>query len=603
MNVLGLSFSDHEASAALVMDGKLCAAIARERITRLKRDGIRWGGCRLDLSPAIQYCLDTRGLQLDDIDLIVWSHTDHLPPNEVYQLLATEGGMDLCRRPLMAIPHHFAHACGAYYSSPFYATPFQEAAVLVVDGAGGPFGSLLKNCFGPEPEMIRKGSVVVQNLSPYEGEGSRELESFYRFDASGGEILRKVIGHWCGIGATYGHASKLIFGDYLDAGKTMGLAPYGRPYSKSLFFDEVGTNGFRAFTRSTSPERSALESQIERWRQLTGSSNYKNELLTDFTASLQLETEEALITHARWIHERTGLTRLCFSGGVALNCVANTRLAEETGFEEIFVPPCPGDDGISIGCALFGASINGRVEPVTNPAYLGHDYSHEPEALEALGLKRCFNEQDLFESVAQELANGAVVAWYEGGAELGPRALGHRSFLADPRRADLRDRLNAKIKRRESFRPFAPVVLKEFVPDYFVESNPSYFMSFVAEVRNEKRDVIPAVTHVDGSARYQVLREQDNPTLFKLVDSFRRITGVPMLLNTSFNRAGEPLVETPAEAARCVVASTADYLVVDHIPYQNISSGGFWRLPNLAAVVNDSSPSQSRSADPSASPQ
>jgi len=591
MNVLGLSFSDHEASAALVVDGKLCCAIARERITRLKRDGIRWGGCRLDLSPAIQYCLDTRGLQLEDIDLIVWSHTDHLPPNEVYQLLATEGGMDLCSQPLMAIPHHFAHACGAYYASPFYATSFKEAAVLVVDGAGGPFGGLLKNCLGPEPEMIGKGSVIIQNLSPYEGEGSRELESFYRFNSAGGEVLRKVIGHWCGIGAVYGHASKLIFGDYLDAGKTMGLAPYGTPYTESLFFDEVGTEEFRAFTRSTSQERSAIESRIERWRQLTTSSNYKNDLLTDFTASLQLETEEALITHARWLQKRTGLTRLCFSGGVALNCVANTRLAEETGFEEIFVPPCPGDDGIAIGCALYGASINGGVEPITNPAYLGHDYSHDVEALEALGLKRCFNGADVFENVAQELANGAVVAWFEGGAELGPRALGHRSFLADPRRVDLRERLNAEIKRRESFRPFAPVVLKDAVPEYFVESNPSHFMSFVAEVRRDKRAIIPAVTHVDGSARYQVLREQDNPTLFKLVDAFRRLTGIPMLLNTSFNRAGEPLVETPEEAARCVVASTADYLVVDHVPYQNVSTGGLWHATDLATVVSNSSQS------------
>lgn len=592
MNVLGLSFSDHEASAALVMDGKLRCAIARERITRLKRDGIRWGGCRLDLSAAIQYCLDTGGLQLDDIDLIVWSHTDHLPPNEVYQLLTTEGGMDLCSRPLMAIPHHFAHACGAYYSSPFYATSFKDAAVLVVDGAGGPFGGLLKNCSGPEPEAIAKGSVVVQNLSPYEGDGSRELESFYRFNGSGGEILRKVIGHWCGIGAVYGHASKLIFGDYLDAGKTMGLAPYGTPHSKSLFFDEVGTDEFRAFTRSTSSDRSALESRIERWRQHSRSANYKHDLLIDYTASLQLETEEALITHARWIQKRTGLTRLCFSGGVALNCVANTRLAEETGFEEVFVPPCPGDDGISIGCALYGASINGGVEPVTNPAYLGHSYSHDADTLESIGLKRCFNNADVFESVARELANGAVVAWYEGGAELGPRALGHRSFLADPRRADLRERLNDEIKRRESFRPFAPVVLEDAVPEYFVESNPSRFMSFVAEVRREKRALIPAVTHVDGSARYQVLREQDNPTLFKLIETFGRLTGIPMLLNTSFNRAGEPLVETPEEAARCVVASTADYLVVDHVPYQNVSTGGLWHATDLVTVANDSNPLQ-----------
>ena len=197
MNILGLSFSDHEASAALVMDGKLVSAIARERVTRIKRDGMRWGGCRLDLSPAIQYCLEANGLTLDDIGLIVWSHTDHLPADEVYQTLASEGGLDLCTRPMLPIPHHFAHACGAYYSSPFRG----EAAVLIVDGAGGPFGAMMKNCTGPEPEKIARGTVPIQNLSPFEGDGSRELESFYRFNEKGGEVLRKVIGHWCGIGA------------------------------------------------------------------------------------------------------------------------------------------------------------------------------------------------------------------------------------------------------------------------------------------------------------------------------------------------------------------------------------------------------------------
>lgn len=590
MNVLGLSFSDHEASAALVVQGKLSSAIARERLTRLKRDGIRWGGCRLDLSPAIQYCLDANGLSLDDVDLIVWSHTDHLPASEVYKSLATEGGLDICSRPMMPIPHHFAHACGAYYSSPFR----DGAAVLVVDGAGGPLGGLLANCTGPEPAAIASGKVTVQNLSPFEGDGSRELESFYQFNDQGCEVLRKVVGHWCSIGAVYGHISKLIFGDYLDAGKTMGLAPYGRPHPNRMFFEDAGSAEFPAFTRMTSPERAALESRIEKWRQHTTTSNYKHALLTDFTASLQFETEEALLAHARWIRERTGLTKLCFSGGVALNCVANTRLAEEVGFDEVFVPPCPGDDGISVGCALYGAAINGGVEPVTNPAYLGRDYSHDAEALEALGFERCFQSDDVFESMAKEIASGAVIAWYEGGAELGPRALGHRSFLGDPRRADVRDRLNAEIKNRESFRPFAPVVLSEAVLDYFVESNPSYFMSFVAQVREEKREVIPAVTHVDGSARYQVLREQDNPSLVKLVLAFARLTGIPMLLNTSFNRAGEPLVETPIEAGRCVVASTADYLVVDKTPYRNVASGSVWRSTNLASVtanLSDSRPS------------
>lgn len=568
MNVLGLSFSDHEASAALVIEGKLSSAIARERLTRIKRDGIKWGGGRLDLTPAIQYCLDAHGLVLDDIDLIVWNHTDHLPAQQVYNLLSAEGGLDLSARPLMPLPHHFAHACCAYYLS-----AFKDAAVLVADGAGGPLNGLIGNCAGPEPELITKGSVAVQNLSLYEGQGSKEHESFYLFNGEAWTVLRKVIGDWCGIGAVYGSVSKLIFGDYLDAGKTMGLAPYGRPYPAKMFLEETGTEELKAFTLMHSPERVAIEERIHRWRQEKRSLNYEIPLLTDFAASIQQETEEALLAHARWLRKHTGVTRLCFSGGVALNCVANTILAEESGFDELFVPPCPGDDGIAIGCALYGAAINGGVDPVTNPAFLGHEYAHEPEALEVLGLERCFQSEDLFETAARIIAHGAVVAWYEGGAELGPRALGHRSFLADPRRLEIKERLNSEIKNRESFRPFAPVVLSEAVSDYFVEANPSYFMSFVARVRDEKRDAIPAVTHVDGTARYQVLREQDNPTLFRLIVSFARLTGVPMLLNTSFNRAGEPLVETPVEAGRCVVASSADYLVIDNSLYRNVATG------------------------------
>jgi len=169
--------------------------------------------------------------------------------------------------------------------------------------------------------------------------------------------------------------------------------------------------------------------------------------------------------------------------------------------------------------------------------------------------------------VASKIADGSVVGWYQGGAELGPRALGHRSFLADPRRADIRDHLNRVVKNREMFRPFAPMVLEEAVPEYFEELHPSYFMSFVSAVRKEKRAIVPAITHVDGTSRYQVLRKADNPKLYELVSAFAKRTGVPLLLNTSFNRAGEPIVETPMEAARCMLASSVDYLVLDGIIY------------------------------------
>lgn len=546
-----------------MIDGKLRAAIARERITRIKRDGKMWGSARLDLTPAIQYCLDEVGLKLADVDLVVWNHIDHLPAAELHRLLAEEGGLDLTTRPNLCLPHHFAHACCALHLS-----PFDDAAVLIVDGSGGPLNCLLEHCQGPEPELVANGSAIVQNISDEQAPSAREHETFYEFVGGRWKVLRKVVGIWGGIGAEYGSVSSFLFGDCLDAGKTMGLAPYGRPYAEPMFMRKVGPEEMPAYKSMHPPERDEMEARIDEWRRGREKVSFEEPLLADFAASMQREAEESLLEHARWLRRHSSSRNLCLAGGVALNCVANSVLAEQAGFEQVFVPPAPGDDGIAIGCAMYGAAITGGVERVTNHAFLGRPYRHEPADLEALGLTRVFEDDDVSETVARELAGGAVVAWYQGGAELGPRALGHRSFLADPRRPDMKDHLNYRVKNREPFRPFAPVVLAEAAADYFVEQFPSYFMSFVATVREDKRDLIPSVTHVDATARYQVLREQDNPHLYKLISAFARLTGLPMLLNTSFNRAGEPLVETPLDAGRCAVSSSADYLVVDGYIYR-----------------------------------
>lgn len=329
-----------------------------------------------------------------------------------------------------------------------------------------------------------------------------------------------------------------------------------------------------AFKSVHSPERDALEEEIRSLRDGRDSFDYLALLPSVFAASVQFEVEEALLAHARWLHRRTQSRNLCLAGGVALNCVANSRLALETGFDATFVPPAPGDDGIAIGCALYGAARNGELKRGFGPVFLGRSYSHQAKDLEALGLVPFSQCQNVYESIAERLAAGAVVAWYQAGAEMGPRALGHRSVLADPRNCGMRDYLNKVIKNREMFRPFAPVVLEDAVEDYFEEHHPSYFMSFVARVRDEKRSIVPAITHVDGTARYQVLRKSDNPELYELVAAFARLTGIPMLLNTSLNRAGEPIVETPLEAARCMLASSIDYLVVDGVVYGRVGLGG-----------------------------
>jgi carbamoyltransferase len=299
-----------------------------------------------------------------------------------------------------------------------------------------------------------------------------------------------------------------------------------------------------------------------------GASKFEAKELQYYAACLQRETEDALVDYAEWLRLSTGQSNLCLCGGVALNCVANSKIWDQAGFQEVFVPPCPGDDGIALGCALYGAALHNELNSRTIPVFGGCDYEHDPSELEALGLKRVVLGNDIYDAVAKEIANGAVVAWFQGGSEFGPRALGHRSFLADPRRHDMKDHLNLNVKNRENFRPFAPVVLAEHVLDFFTHDYPSYCMTFVSAVREDKQAVLPAITHVDGTARFQVLQRDHNPELYALIRAFAKQTGVPIVLNTSFNRAGEPLVETPVEAAICALHSSADLLVVNGIAYR-----------------------------------
>lgn len=567
MIILGLGFTDHETSAALVIDGKLSSAIARERLTRIKRDGKMWGSKRLDLTLPITYCLEFHNLKLNDVDLIVFNHIDHIPISEIQTALASEKSLDIFSRPHFYLPHHFAHACGAFYLS-----PFEESAVLIVDGSGGPLNGIRNNCAGPEVESIKNCSTIIHNLRQDKSDEAREHESFYFFDGSKWVIPRKILGDWGGIGAEYGSVSEFLFGDCLDAGKTMGLAPYGQPLATNLFLNEVEMDEMISFKSMHPKERDEIEDEINKLRQEQNNLEYTLPLVANFAASIQRETEEALLRHTRWLRQFTQSKHLCFSGGVALNCVANSILAKESGFDEIFVPPFPGDDGISVGCAFYGAALNGERISAQHPTFLGHSYNTLADEMSSAGLIRVFENQDTYKVIAQEIADGAIIAWFYGGAEVGPRALGHRSFLADPRRSDMRDYINLKVKNRELFRPFAPVIMEDAVGEYFTDCFPSYFMSFVSRIREEKRHLVPAVTHIDGTARYQVLRQRDNPELYKLLEAFANLTGLPMLLNTSFNRAGEPLVETPRDAAHCAVSSSADYLVINEMVFKPTNS-------------------------------
>jgi carbamoyltransferase len=562
LNVLGLGFTDHDASAALVVDGRLRTAIALERLTRLKHDGRKFGSKKIGLRLASEYCLAENGLKLSDVDLVVWNQIDNISPKVLTIQLVLEESQAYSGIPLLVLPHHFAHACAAFYLS-----PFSEAAVLVADGSGGRLDGITENCAGPEMESLRDKKTAVQNFLGVKTENATELESFYYCDGKRWETLRKVVGDEDGIGARYGAITSILFGNLLDAGKTMGLAPYGNPAGAPLFMEPRGPGDMRAYQGIHGPEWASLKQQMKTWRGSVRELNYLDALPSNFSASIQHQAEEAMLAHARWLRTTTGAANLCIAGGVALNCVANSHIARNAGFDEVFVPPAPGDDGIAVGCALYGAAVHGELRRDPCRVFLGRSYSHDPREICDLGLAEITPDTNFSEWLAKRIADGAVIGWYQGGAELGPRALGNRSFLADPRRPEMRDHLNRVVKNREMFRPFAPVVLEEAVLEYFEELHPSYFMSFVSAVRKEKRAIVPAITHVDGTSRYQVLRKSDHPELYELVSAFAKQTGVPLLLNTSFNRAGEPIVETPMEAARCMLAASVEYLVLDGIIY------------------------------------
>lgn len=379
MKILGLGYTQHECSAALVIDGVLRTAIARERVSRIKRDGSAWGSARLDLSSAINYCLQANNCRLDAIDLIVYNDYFHRSAEELRALLAGEGSLDVFSVPSIALPHHFAHACCSFYLS-----PFEEAAVFITDGAGGTAELIAKNCSGPEAESIAAGATMIQHIDEKVADKSSEYESFYHFHAGEWNILRKTIGKSHGIGAVYSRASLMLFGDDLDCGKTMGLSSYATPAAESMFLAKAGPEAIPFFRGDLPPALQNLEREIGRIMAANpNASKYEEAELQFYAATLQKETEDALIEYARWLQAKTGAKNLCMGGGVALNCVANSRIWDESGFDQVFVPPCPGDDGIAIGCALYGAALHGELTASQIPVFGGCSYKHDPSELGA----------------------------------------------------------------------------------------------------------------------------------------------------------------------------------------------------------------------------
>jgi len=538
--VLGLAAS-HNGAACLLHGDRVVAAIQEERLTRVKCAPL------VPSQPfrALDYVLEAGGIQAADLDRVVLCPLQR-PSNP---------SNDLDRHPTLAgvpraiIPHHLGHAIGAYASS-----GFQDAAICVIDAMGSCVDDL-----PPDEQAVIAGHPTDLERPDAPGCEARELISFY--EARSGRLVpleKRVGGHdpfdpkgdlrprmmnFVGLGVMYMSVAQQVFGHWTHSGKLMGLAPCAEadlPIENFLRVDD----GHLSFSDAVA-ERFRHD---RRWPE-------DHAAYTALAASCQRALEAGL--EAVWDRLRGQSTsrRLCYAGGVALNSVANERLIQSARFDEVFIMPAAEDCGTALGAAFHGLwSLTGpRPGPGLSTDFRGVDHGVGDPS------------QALIDEVAKRLEAGQVVGWFQGASEFGPRALGHRSLLLDPRRADGQAHLNARVKHREAFRPFAPVVLEEHAAAWFeLGEGPSTspFMLRVVPVRAERRAQIPAVTHVDGSARLQTVSSDGDPALRALLTAFHARTGVPLLLNTSFNVRGEPLVETPEDALACFDATAIDCLVL-----------------------------------------
>lgn len=586
-HILGISAYYHDSAACLVSDGRVVAAAQQERFSRVKHDA----GFPLD---AIRYCLGSQNLRLADLECVVfyenpwrklcrllatylgfaprgfesfvrsmssWLPRKLLLKNEIYRQLATLPGEAGGRpRRIEFGQHHRSHAGSAFYPS-----PFRRAAVLCLDGVG-----------------------EWDTTSVWYGEGNR-LTPLWRieFPHSLG-LLYSAFTQYAGF--------RVNSGEY----KLMGLAPYGEPKYTAAILDnliDVKPDGTFRLDLTYFDYPTGFRMVSAKFENLFGGRCREPEgAITqqhmDIARSIQAVTELVVTRLARSIHKETRAEYLCLAGGVALNCVANGRVLREGPFADLWIQPAAGDAGGALGAALavwhenMGQRRDEGIQEkdAMSGSFLGPSYSTEEACreLQALGAEyETATDDELLERVARLIAAGNVVGWFTGRMEFGPRALGSRSILGDARNPQMQSIMNLKIKFRESFRPFAPAVLAEAVSDYFELDRPSPYMLLVAPVHprlrvNEPetnlfgidrlklvRSAIPAVTHLDGSARVQTVHAETNPRFHHLLQTFYRLTGCPVLINTSFNVRGEPIVCTPQDAYRCFMRSNIDVLVIE----------------------------------------
>ncbi len=564
MFILGINAYHGDAAAAIIKDGRLIAAAEEERFNRFKHSA----GFP---AQAIKYCLDAAGISPEDLDHVGISRdpSAHLHKKILYA--ATRAGFqqikdrlgnaakvrdvkdelarvcNISKKQLRARFHNIEHH-RAHLASCFFVSPFERAALLSIDG----FGDFISTMWAA-------------------GEGNSI------------EVLGQVeYPHSTGI--VYTATTQFLgFLHYGDEGKVMGLAPYGRPRFIDEFRDIIRTeeNGqfrlhldyFRHHAEGvemTWDHGSPVIGRVysDRFADLFGPPRAAGAPLTDrerdIAASLQLRLEEIAYHVLHHLHQRTGLTDLGLAGGVAYNSVMNGKILLNTGFKRLFIQPAAGDSGTALGVCyqIYNGLLKCERGEVMTGAYTGPAFSSDEirSVLAASELAfEIFTDEEVTKHAAQDIANGLVVGWFQGRMEFGPRALGNRSIVVDPRRAEMKDILNDRIKKREPFRPFAPSILEERVGDYFEQTHPAPTMLMVYQIKEERRQEIPAVTHVDGSGRLQTVSREVNERYYQLISDFAALTGVPVILNTSFNE-NEPIVCTPQEAIECFRKTKMDVL-------------------------------------------
>jgi carbamoyltransferase len=571
MYLLGLNAYHADSSAAIFKDGVLIAATEEERFRRVKH----WAGFP---SMAIEFCLREAGISLHEVDHIAIGRDPYAKlAKKIFFLLKNPGGgiravqdrlsnakkvssleaefklLDssaagkAIKSKIHQVEHHRSHLASA-----FFASPFEESAILSIDGSGD---------FTTTMTAIGKGNQIT--------------------------VLDSVdFPH--SVGLFYTAFTQLLgFPHYGDEYKVMGLAPYGEPKYVEKLKDVLILDSNGLFHLNQKYFRSAKSGIIsygedhipvvaplfsEYMTEQFGAERKKEEQLSqyhkDLGASVQRITELLIFHILNALQKKTGLENVCIAGGVAQNSVANGKLTRNTPFKNIYIPSAGHDAGISMGSALYVYNQilkQPRQLPVYS-AFTGSRFSNDEIEiyLQSRNIEYIrYPESEIYEIVAERLIHSGVVGWFNGRAEFGPRALGARSIIADPRRSDAKDLLNSKIKRRESFRPFAPSILKEYVQEYFEVNDDVPFMEKVFPIRKEKQSLIPAVTHVDGTGRLQSVDRNTAPRYYQLIETFRQKTGIPILLNTSFNE-NEPIVNSPEHALECFLRTSMDMLVLEN---------------------------------------